>query len=427
MNFEKIRQRFFDKKGANIDLTIIDTDNNTIHLKLHEFVSVNSCDFFESMISFPNTSKNIFTIEVPDAHVTHDIIASFYGVDQNSTDYPDWKYILQMLICKNYLCLPTDITQLYNLVVPPQGFDLFFRVTELFGNICSDYRLMEAIKRNLPSDYDMTRFSEDFLEELFNKIVIVSVSGYYDNKKIKMWDVETGECSKTLERQFSAKGVVAVSYDTKLIVSVTSSFSDNNSKIKIWNAQTDECLKTLDTYSHIICSIAFSSDAKLIVSGDYDNNIRIRDTEITGKCLKTFTGHTNMISAVAFSTDNKLIVSGGYDSMIKIWDVETYECLKTLHTNWASSLAFSSDNKLIVVGGYCHSVEIWNVDRGECLKTLEGHSGTVMAAAFSRDAKLILSGSSNNIIKMWDAVTGECLKTLEGHSGHVYSVSFLNF
>ena len=85
----KIQQRFFDGKGSDIGLTINDTINE-IHLNLHEFILVNSCDFFEALFSFPNASKND-AIKVPDALMVRDIIASFYGIHENSTNYPQWK------------------------------------------------------------------------------------------------------------------------------------------------------------------------------------------------------------------------------------------------------------------------------------------------------------------------------------------------
>ena len=97
MNSDKIRQRFHDGKGSDMELILID-DNNTIKLNLHKFVLINSCDFFETLILFPtNIDKKSFTLEVPRAVIVRDIIASFYGVKNDLIDCSEWRYILETL------------------------------------------------------------------------------------------------------------------------------------------------------------------------------------------------------------------------------------------------------------------------------------------------------------------------------------------
>ena len=340
MNRKEIQQRFFDKKDSDIELTINDNNNNTIKLNLHRFVLINSCDFFKALLLFPNSNKNNFTIDVSNAFVVHDIIAYFYGINQNSTNYPEWQYILETFKCKNYLCLPMDVNQLYDLEIPPEEFELFFQVAEFFGDITWDRKLMKSIKKNLPLNYDLTIFSEDFLKELFRKNQLI-VSGSGD------------KC------------------------------------IKIWDAGEGECLKTLKGHTGSISSVSFSSDNKLIVSGSFDKSIKIWDSE-EGKCLKTLEGHTDWVLSVAFSNDNKLILSGSGDKTIKIWNAKGGECLKTLkgHTNWVRMVAFSSDDKLILSASDDSRIKIWDAERGECLKTLEGHSSSVLYVAFSSDDNL---------------------------------------
>ena len=217
MNPDKICQRFHDGKGSDMELILID-DNNTIKLDLHKFVLINSCDFFETLILFPNNiDKKFFTLQIFNAIIVRDIIALFYGVNENSTDCSEWSYILGTLLCKNYLCLPIDITKLYNLRVPEIGFNLFMQVTELFGDVTSDYKLMRSVKRNLPLNYDLTIFSEEFLEELFKKNRLI-VSGSSDSS-ICIWDSKTGDCLKTLSGHSGSINTIAFSQDDNLIVS----------------------------------------------------------------------------------------------------------------------------------------------------------------------------------------------------------------
>ena len=130
------------------------------------------------------------------------------------------------------------MNQLYNLVIPGIGFNLFMQVAELFGDITLNNKLMRCIKRNLPLDYDLTIFSEEFLEELFKKNPLI-ISASVD-KSICIWDSETGDCLKTLSGHSGFVNAVAFSHDDNLIVSASC-----DSTIKIWDSVTGDCLSTL--------------------------------------------------------------------------------------------------------------------------------------------------------------------------------------
>jgi hypothetical protein len=115
---------------------ILSSKNNTIALSEVEI-------FYESITSIINTinmvNTNInyqkpqcghnhhhhdaITIHVNNVNIAHDIILSFYGKTINTTDFPDWKYILETFAHRDYFCLHKDLAPLYNLQVPPNGFD----------------------------------------------------------------------------------------------------------------------------------------------------------------------------------------------------------------------------------------------------------------------------------------------------------------
>nr|WP_026736023.1 hypothetical protein [Fischerella sp. PCC 9605] len=58
--------------------------------------------------------------------------------------------------------------------------------------------------------------------------------------------------------------------------------------VKLWNVHTGECLKTLIGHTNIVRSVNFSSDSKFLISGSEDESIKLWDVE-TGECLKTLT------------------------------------------------------------------------------------------------------------------------------------------
>ena len=252
--------------------------------------------------------------------------------------------------------------------------------------------------------------------------------------EIKIWDVNTGECLKTLEGHSLFVNSVAYSPDGTKIIS-----GSGDRTVKIWDANTGECLKTFEGHLDRVNSVVYSPDGTKIISGSWDETIKIWDAN-TGQCFKTMKGDSRGAYSVAYSPDGTKIISGSRDKTIKIWDANTGKWLKTLNgdSDHVCSVAYSIDGTKIISGsGYWSGakdvgeIKIWDANTGECLQTLEGHSECVWSVAYSPDGTKIISGSGNALyesddktIKIWDANTGECLKTLRGHSDVVKSVAF---
>lgn len=141
---------------------------------------------------------------------------------------------------------------------------------------------------------------------------------------IKIFDAKTYDCVKTLKANDSGWQVLlAYSPDGKYIISST-----EGKTIQMWDVEKGECVKTLEASAGSVSCLAYSPDGKYIVSGSNqphsktpDNNVRIWNAE-TGKCIKTLEGHTKGVRSVAFSPDGKYVVSGSNDNTIKIWEIK---------------------------------------------------------------------------------------------------------
>ena len=244
------------------------------------------------------------------------------------------------------------------------------------------------------------------------------VSGSKDNT-IRIWDMDSGECLKTLEGHHGDVTAVAVSPDGRRIVSGSA-----DRTIRIWNMDSGECLKTSEGHHRGVTAVAVYSDGRHIVSGSFDCTIRIWDMD-NGDCLKTLEGHQKWVTSVAVSPDGRRIVSGSYDRTIRIWDMDSWDCLKTLegHQGGVEDVVVFIDGGRIVSGSGDRTIRIWDMDNGECLKTLEGHHEDVTTVAVSIDGRCIVSGSRDRTIRIWDMDSGECLKTLERHQDWVNAIT----
>lgn len=220
----------------------------------------------------------------------------------------------------------------------------------------------------------------------------------------KIWQVETGECLKTLQGHTSRVWSVAVMQGT--IATGSPDFT-----IKLWSA-AGECLKTLHGHDCEVWGIAFSPDGQLLASAS-NHDLRLWDVQ-TGECLRTLTEHTSWVWATAFHPNGHLLASSSHDKTIKFWDVKTGVCLKTLteHTDWVWSIAFSPDGRTFASAADDLTIKLWDVETGECLQTLIGHTKRIWTIAFSPDGETIASGGLDGTIWLWQVKTGRCLQTL---------------
>ncbi len=257
---------------------------------------------------------------------------------------------------------------------------------------------------------------------------------------VKIWNVDAGECLRTLTGHVGKVWSVAFcpNSSSSLIKRGEGGIlasSGEDKTIKIWEVQKGQCLKTLTGHKNWVRSVAFSSDGRQIVSGGDDNTVKIWDFR-TGKCRITLSGHDNWVRSVAFSSDGQRIISGGDDNTVRIWDASDGKCLNILygHDNRVWSVAFSLDGKLIASGSDDQTVRTWDASDGKCLNMVGGYSNWILSVAFSPESSssalvkgvggFLASGGEDKVIRIWDLHTRKIATTLRGHTSRIWSVAF---
>ncbi|MGD1952374.1 MAG: NB-ARC domain-containing protein [Leptolyngbyaceae cyanobacterium] len=200
--------------------------------------------------------------------------------------------------------------------------------------------------------------------------------------------------------------------------------------VRLWNVATGQCLKTLRGHTNRVQVVAFSSCGTYLASGSYDQTIRIWDIQ-TGECLQTLCGHRGRILWVKFISNDQTLLSAGDDQTVRVWDVQRGECRQVLEiaVNWRLAIALSPDGNTLATGSpdptqNNHVIQLWNLHTGDCLHTFAGYTSLVWALAFSPDGRYLATGGEDHILKLWDVSTGNCLKTIQDHSHRVWSVNF---
>lgn len=244
------------------------------------------------------------------------------------------------------------------------------------------------------------------------------ISGSKD-QKLKIWDIETGECLATLEGHEGPVSSIDVSPNGRFVVS-----GSGDKTLRLWELETGRCIYKMEGHKYGVEYAKFTPDGRRIISASRDSQIRIWERK-TGHRIYSLTSHTDLISALQISSDNNSLISGSHDRTIRVWELESGRCSKTLekHSEHVKCLAAVPNSPLILSGGWDSAIYLWDIREGECLKELMGHRSWVNEICVTDDGKVAVSCSLDKTVRVWEIESGKCLAVLEGHKEDVNHIT----
>lgn len=184
------------------------------------------------------------------------------------------------------------------------------------------------------------------------------------DRTIRIWDVTTGYCLRTLRGHGDWVRSISPSLDGRWLISTSSDQSarlwdlsqpDSNSQKQTFMAHDHviECcaLAPSSSYQHLAALVGLgkpppaSSSAEYLATGGRDKLIKLHSAN--GITIKTLTGHDNWIRALAFHPGGKYLLSASDDKTIRCWDLaQEGKCVRVVEAadhfvsclRWAPSI-----------------------------------------------------------------------------------------
>lgn len=162
MDHNKLYQLLIDDKFFDVIIELID-DEDVLSINAHKIILCVSCEYFEKLFTlFREKNQSKITIKVPNRYVIRDIIIGFYGRNPQPC-INDWKYQLDLVVCRDFLGLKISSYMIKNIIVPLEGFESLIKVVDLIGFFDET---IDIIIRNMPKDYDKSILSDELLDKI---------------------------------------------------------------------------------------------------------------------------------------------------------------------------------------------------------------------------------------------------------------------
>lgn len=175
--------------------------------------------------------------------------------------------------------------------------------------------------------------------------------------------------------------------------------------LRLWDLNTGETTKTFVGHKKDVLSVAFSADNRQIVSGSRDRTLKLWNT--LGECKHTIDeagSHTEWVSCVRFSPNvaNPLVISASWDKTVKVWNLRDFKLKDTLtgHTGYVNTVAVSPDGSLCASGGKDQTANLWDLNEGKHLYSLQA-GGVINALEFSPNRYWLVAATDVGI-RIWD-------------------------
>jgi serine/threonine protein kinase/WD40 repeat protein len=222
--------------------------------------------------------------------------------------------------------------------------------------------------------------------------------------------------TSVLEGHTQAVECLALSPDGRRLLS-----GGQDRTMRLWDIQSGECVRMFTRFRGTVWSVAFSSDGRQALTASDPAAVQLWDLN-TGAEVRHFAGHTSGARCAAFSHDGRFVVGCAFDKTMRLWDAGSGQELKCSDElgKGAWWLALSPDDRHVFVADRDGVVRMLETGTLRVIREFDAHGGKdARRVALSPDGRRLLTSGFDGMMRLWEVDTGRQLASFDnaGHYG----------
>ncbi|KAJ2156596.1 Lissencephaly-1, partial [Coemansia sp. RSA 552] len=228
---------------------------------------------------------------------------------------------------------------------------------------------------------------------------------------LRVWDVaDEYKCVRTLHGHDHCVSDVAFWGPDKIVS------ASRDKSVKIWELSTGYCIRTLTGHAEWVRAVAVSADLKMLCTASNDQSVRLWDPQ-SGECKGDMRGHENVVEVAKFCP----VVA--HPHLRRLAGLPAPPKPSSLQQN-GTEPAPESACQFVISGSRDKTLRLWDCASSQLLHTFVGHDDWVRDFCIHPSGKTLISVSDDKTMRVWDLATGRCAKTIEASEHFTTCVDF---
>ncbi len=234
--------------------------------------------------------------------------------------------------------------------------------TAKLWKILSEKEITEASAQNLDRMYVKKLFDLDHKNPVTGAAFSPDGNSILttENDLVHLWDAVSGKLLKSFKND-SEISSVGLSPDGALAVT-----TDYKSSIKLWDVKSGNPTKSLQGHTGFIKAAAFSPDGKTLATGGSDRTVKIWDV-VTGRELITFRSEDLYIRKIMFSPDGGRLSIVDDETTVHIFNLRSRVLIRKIKSDSkiAGTVEFSPDGRYLIAPQENGAVSLISLETGK--------------------------------------------------------------